>query len=72
MKKTSIGGQALIEGIMMRGPGKMATAVRKTDGEIVTKVEDLDVAKRAKIKKQMESRLEWIQKLKKELYWEKK
>jgi len=51
MKKTSIGGQALIEGIMMRGPGKMATAVRKTDGEIVTKVEDLDVAKRAKIKK---------------------
>ncbi len=31
-----------------------------------------ELEKRAKIKKQMESRLEWIQKLKKELYWEKK
>ena len=34
-KKTSIGGQALIEGIMMRGPEKSAMAVRNTDGEIV-------------------------------------
>lgn len=34
VKKTSIGGQALIEGIMMKGPSKTATAVRKPDGEI--------------------------------------
>lgn len=34
--KTSVGGQALIEGIMMQGPKGVATAVRKTDGEIVT------------------------------------
>ena len=34
-KKTSIGGQALIEGIMMRGPKKTAMAVRNTSGEIV-------------------------------------
>ena len=35
-KKTSIGGQALIEGIMMRGPHKTVMAVRNSDGEIVT------------------------------------
>ncbi len=34
-KKTSIGGQALIEGVMMRGPQKTAMAVRHTSGEIV-------------------------------------
>ena len=33
-KKTSIGGSALIEGVMMRGPRRMAMAVRKTDGSI--------------------------------------
>ena len=32
--KTSVGGQALIEGIMMKGPFKSAMAVRKPDGEI--------------------------------------
>ena len=32
--KTSIGGQALIEGVMMRGPSKMAIAVRDPAGEI--------------------------------------
>lgn len=32
--KTSIGGQALIEGIMMKGPKVTAVAVRKPDGEI--------------------------------------
>jgi len=32
--KTSVGGQALIEGIMMRGPFKSAMAVRQPDGEI--------------------------------------
>lgn len=40
-KKTSIGGSALIEGIMMRGPSKMAIAVRKSDGEIVTDVSEI-------------------------------
>ena len=34
-KKTSIGGQALIEGIMMRGPKKTAMAVRNPQGDIV-------------------------------------
>lgn len=34
--KTSVGGQALIEGIMMQGPKGIATAVRKPDGEIDT------------------------------------
>ena len=33
-KKTSIGGQALIEGIMMKGPYKTSMAVRKKDGSI--------------------------------------
>lgn len=35
MKKTSIGGQALIEGVMMRGPERTAMAVRHISGEIV-------------------------------------
>lgn len=35
VKKTNIGGQALIEGIMMKGPQKIATAVRTPQGEIV-------------------------------------
>lgn len=35
-KKTSIGGQALIEGIMMRGPETSAMAVRLPDGTIDT------------------------------------
>src|SRR5918999_91659 len=30
-----IGGQAVLEGVMMRGPGHWALAVRKPDGEIV-------------------------------------
>lgn len=33
-KKTSIGGQALIEGVMMKGVSKGAMAVRKPDGEL--------------------------------------
>ncbi len=33
-KKTSIGGQAVIEGVMMRGESSMATAVRDADGII--------------------------------------
>ena len=38
-KKTNtysgIGGQAVLEGVMMKGPDQMAVAVRKSDGEIV-------------------------------------
>lgn len=32
---TSIGGSAVMEGVMMKGPKEIATAVRKPDGEIV-------------------------------------
>ena len=35
IRKTSIGGQALMEGIMMRGPQTTAMAVRNLQGEIV-------------------------------------
>ena len=37
--KTSVGGQALMEGIMMRGPQRICCAVRKPDGSIETKLE---------------------------------
>ncbi len=40
-KKTSIGGMALLEGIMMLGPEKKSVAVRKPDGEIDLNVEPL-------------------------------
>ncbi|MDR3559932.1 MAG: DUF1385 domain-containing protein [Negativicutes bacterium] len=39
--KTNIGGQAVIEGVMMRGPGHIATAVREPSGNIVVKMEPL-------------------------------
>lgn len=42
--KTMIGGQALIEGILMRGPYKQAIVVRSPEG-IVEKVEELKVNK---------------------------
>ena len=35
MKKTSIGGQALLEGLLMMGPENVAIAIRKPNGEIV-------------------------------------
>ena len=35
--RTSIGGQALIEGILMRGPEKQAIVVRDKDGQLVEK-----------------------------------
>ncbi|MCK9478129.1 MAG: DUF1385 domain-containing protein [Firmicutes bacterium] len=37
---TSIGGQAVLEGVMMRSPKSTATSIRKADGEIVTKTEE--------------------------------
>ena len=45
-KKTSIGGQALIEGVMMRGPKKTAMAVRHTSGEIVKEEWENDLSDR--------------------------
>ena len=39
--RTSIGGQALIEGILMRGPEKQAMVVRDQEGNLVEKVEEL-------------------------------
>lgn len=39
--KTSIGGQALMEGIMMRGPHRQACVVRKQDGELVIQEKEL-------------------------------
>ena len=38
-KKTTIGGQAIIEGIVMKGPKKSCTVVRKANGELVSKTE---------------------------------
>lgn len=43
----AVGGQALIEGVMMRGTEVISMAVRKPDGEIITKVEPIN----SKIKK---------------------
>ena len=43
--RTSIGGQALIERVMMRGPEKQAIVVRDQEGNLVEKVEDLKFIK---------------------------
>lgn len=43
--KTMCGGQALIEGIMMRGPKKQAIVVRRPDGGLEVKQEDLKLVK---------------------------
>jgi uncharacterized protein YqhQ len=40
-KRTSIGGQAVIEGVMMRGKTSMATAVRVESGEILVETSRL-------------------------------
>ena len=39
--KTSIGGQALMEGILMRGPEKQSIVCRLADGTLRTKLEDV-------------------------------
>lgn len=44
--KTSIGGQAVMEGVMMRGPKSYAVAVRKPDGEIIVDKKDLPEKKK--------------------------
>jgi uncharacterized protein YqhQ len=41
-KPIRVGGQAVIEGVMMRSPNSMAVAVRKPNGEIVVKQEGLN------------------------------
>lgn len=43
-KYTSIGGSALMEGVMMRGNGKMAMAVRKSNSSIILRVESVKPA----------------------------
>lgn len=40
-KKVNVGGQAVIEGVMMRGQAATATAVRKPDGEIIVKKDEI-------------------------------
>ncbi len=41
VRKTSVGGQALMEGVMMLGPKGMATAVRNPEGEIITECQEI-------------------------------
>lgn len=41
MSKKNVGGQAVIEGVMMRGAKGTATSVRKSDGEIVTEFQNV-------------------------------
>lgn len=42
MEKPMVGGQAVIEGVMMRGFGKVATAVREPDGKINVQVNNVN------------------------------
>jgi uncharacterized protein YqhQ len=45
IRKTSVGGQALIEGVMMNGPKGAALSVRNTKGEIITEFMDIKHAR---------------------------
>lgn len=49
--KTSIGGQAVMEGVMMRGPETIATAVRKPDKEIIVDTQPIGKVRKSKILK---------------------
>ena len=50
MRKTNIGGEALIEGIMMRGPRSNASAFRQSDGSITIEKSDyIPLGKRYKV-----------------------
>lgn len=51
MKKTTIGGMALIEGIMMKGPKKISIVIRKPNGELYKEVRDLSIDDTNKFKK---------------------
>ncbi len=46
-KKTSIGGQALMEGLLMMGPHKVSTCLRLANGEILEKTFDRPKASKA-------------------------
>jgi uncharacterized protein YqhQ len=49
-KQIAVGGQAVIEGVMMRGPNHIATAIRRKDGTIEVKKEEfISVTKKNKI-----------------------
>jgi len=49
-KKIQVGGQAIIEGVMMRSPDRVAVAVRRPDGKIVLKNDPyVSLTKRQKI-----------------------
>lgn len=43
--RTSVGGQALMEGVMMRGPKRLCCAVRRPDGGIETDIKELSPKK---------------------------
>lgn len=50
MPDLNVGGQAVIEGVMMRSPERVSTAVRKADGDIVVKNQEfISLTKRNKI-----------------------
>ena len=50
IKKTSIGGQALFEGILMKGPFQTSIVVRKPNGELQKKIIDrIELSKKYKI-----------------------
>lgn len=42
MKRCNVGGQAVLEGVMMKAPDAVAIAVRKSNGEIVTQYKKYD------------------------------
>ena len=46
MKSSNIGGQAVLEGIMMKNGAKYAVAVRRPDGEIEVKIDEHEGAKK--------------------------
>lgn len=48
MKYSGVGGQAVMEGVMMRNGEQYAVAVRKTNGEIEIKKEEYGMAKKTK------------------------
>ncbi len=49
-KPLAVGGQAVIEGVMMRAPGRIATAVRRSNGDIVVKKQEyVSLAEKNKI-----------------------
>ena len=62
-KITSIGGQAVIEGVMMRGPYKTCVSVRKADGEIVTKITEnkvkVDLEKYLLLEEYLDLLIQW-------------